>query len=128
MDITREHVERYLSEVRELVMLNRYTLSINSNRSDNMDLFQKYIIDRNGAKNIILSLTADDFSTVLNNEHDGYEYERLYVFGKDVRLVERFGTEEKNVSLYIKFNKIEKSYVIVISFHEQRYPLPLYFR
>ena len=128
MNITREHVERYLSEVRELVMLNRYTLSINSNRSDNMDLFQKYIIDRNGAKNIILSLTADDFSTVLNNEHDGYEYERLYVFGKDVRLVERFGTEEKNVSLYIKFNKIEKSYVIVISFHEQRYPLPLYFR
>ena len=128
MDITREHVERYLSEVRELVMLNRYTLSINSNRSDNMDLFQKYIIDRNGAKNIILSLTADDFSTVLNNEHDGYEYERLYVFGKDVRLVERFGTEEKNVSLYIKFNKIEKSYVIVISFHEQRYPLSLYFR
>ena len=128
MNITREHVERYLSEVRELVMLNRYTLSINSNRSDNMDLFQKYIIDQNGAKNIILSLTADDFSTVLNNEHDGYEYERLYVFGKDVGLVERFGTEEKNVSLYIKFNKIEKSYVIVISFHEQRYPLPLYFR
>ena len=30
--------------------------------------------------------------------------------------------------LYIKFNKLENCFVIVISFHEQKYPLTYYFR
>ena len=34
----------------------------------------------------------------------------------------------KTVSLYIKFNKLENCFVIVISFHEQKYPLTYYFR
>lgn len=52
----------------------------------------------------------------------------LYVFGKDVKLLERTGDEEKTVSLYIKFNKLENRYVVVISFHEQRFPLSYYFK
>ena len=79
-------------------------------------------------KQIILSLTAMDFSEILQNEHKGYEHEMLYVFGKDVRLLERNGSEEKTVSLYIKFNKLENRFVIVISFHEQKYPLTYYFK
>ena len=50
------------------------------------------------------------------------------VFGRDVILLERNGTEEKTVSLYIKFNKLDDCFVIVISFHEQKYPLTYYFR
>ena len=69
-----------------------------------------------------------DFSEILQNEHKGYEHERLYVFGKDVTLLERTGTEERAVSLYIKFNKLESSFVIVISFHEQKYPLTYFFK
>lgn len=38
-----------------------------------------------------------DFSEILQNEHQGYEHEKLYVFGKDVLLLERNGTEEKCV-------------------------------
>ena len=45
-----------------------------------------------------------------------------------VVLLERTGTEEKTVSLYIKFNKLENSFVIVISFHEQKHPLTYYFK
>lgn len=86
------------------------------------------MIDEAKAKEIILSLTAMDFSAVLQNEHAGYEHERLYVFGKDVNLLERNGTEEKTVSLYIKFNKLENCFVIIISFHEQKYPLTYYFK
>lgn len=81
------------------------------------------MVDETKAKEILLSLSAADFSEVLNNEHVGYEHERLYVFGKDVSLWERVGTEKKIVSLYIKFNKLENSHVIVISFHEQKHPL-----
>ena len=53
------------------------------------------IIDEAEAKEIILSLTVMDFSEILQNEHKGYEHEKLYVFGKDVTLLERNGTEEK---------------------------------
>ena len=86
------------------------------------------MIDEAKAKDIILDLTALDFSEILKNEHKGREHERLYVFGKDVTLLERTGTEERTVSLYIKFNKLENCFVIVISFHEQKYPLTYYFR
>ena len=68
------------------------------------------------------------FRKFYTNKHVGYEHERLYVFGKDVVLLERNGTEEKTVSLYIKFNKLENCFVIVISFHEQKHPLTYYFR
>ena len=69
-----------------------------------------------------------DFSEILQNEHKRYGHERLYVFGKDVILLERNGTEEKTVPLYIKFNKLENCFVIVISFHEQKYPVTYYFK
>ena len=116
MNIDQNDIEQYLSEVKEAV------------EKDNINLFLDYVIDEAKAKEIILSLTAMDFSEILQNEHKGFEHERLYVFGKDVVLLERTGTEEKTVSLYIKFNKLENCFVIVISFHEQKYPLTYYFR
>ena len=97
----------------------------NSRRQDNINLFLDYVIDEAKAKEIILDLNAMDFSTILQNNHKGFEHENLYVFGKDVILLERNGTGEKTVSLYIKFNNC---FVIVISFHEQKYPLTYYFK
>ena len=114
--------------MKEAVASGRYRLDRNSRRQDNISLFLDYIIDEAKAKEIILGLTAMDFSEILQNEHAGYEHERLYVFGKDVTLLERNGTEERTVSLYIKFNKLENCFVIVISFHEQKYPLTYYFK
>ena len=91
-------------------------------------MFINYVIDESKAKDIILSLEVMDFSEIVQNEHVGFEHEMLYIFGEDVQLLERTGTEEVTVSLYIKFNKLENNYVIVISFHEQHYPLNYYFR
>lgn len=128
MGIEKRDIEQYLSEVKEAVSNDRYRLDRNARRRENINLFLDYVIDEAKAKEIILSLTAMDFSAILQNEHIGYEHERLYVFGKDVTLLERSGTEEKTVSLYIKFNKLENCFVIVISFHEQKHPLTYYFR
>lgn len=128
MKIEMKDIEQYLSEVKEAVENNRYRLDRNSKRQDNINLFLDYVIDEAKAKDIILSLTAMDFSEILQNKHKGYEHEMLYVFGKDVVLLERNGTKEKAVSLYIKFNKLENSFVIVISFHEQKHPLIYYFK
>ena len=128
MNIDKKDIEQYLSEVKVAVEKDNYRIDRNVRRRDNVNLFLDYVIDEAKAKEIILSLTVMDFSEILQNEHEGYEDENLYVFGKDVVLLERNGTEEKTVSLYIKFNKLENCLVIVISFHEQKYPLTYYFR
>lgn len=127
-NITQEEIEEYLSDVKKAVSEDRYRLDRNSRRQDNIDLFINYVIDESKAKDIILSLEVMDFSEIVQNEHVGFEHEMLYIFGKDVQLLERTETEEVTVSLYIKFNKLENNYVIVISFHEQHYPLNYYFR
>ena len=128
MDIDRKDIEQCLDELKDAVEKDNYRLDRNARRQDNINLFLDYVIDEAKAKDIILSLTVSDFSEILQNKHVGYEHERLYVFGKDVVLLERNGTEEKTVSLYIKFNKLENCFVIVISFHEQKHPLTYYFR
>jgi hypothetical protein len=71
---------------------------------------------------------VDDFAEVRQNEHKSFEHEQLYIFGKEVELLERIGHAKKIVSLYIKFNKLDNSFVIVVSFHEQRYPLHCFFK
>lgn len=128
MTIKLKEIELYLSEMKDAVRDNRYRIAKNSKRQDNINLFFDYVIDENKAKEILLSLTPTDFSDILQNEHKGFEHEKLYVFGKDVTLLERSGAEEKNVSIYIKFNKLENDFFIVISFHEPKYPITYYFR
>ena len=127
MNISKRDIEQYLSEVKAAVRNDRYRIDRNSRRQGNINLFLDYVIDEARAKEILLSLTVMDFSEILPNEHKGYEHERLYVFGRDVTLLERNGTKEKTVSLYIKFNKLENCFVVVISFHEQNYPITYYF-
>ena len=128
MLINKKSIEQYLEDVKAAVRNNRYRIDRNKNRLENLNLFTDYLIDEAKAKKILLNLDVMDFSAILRNEHAGFEHELLYVFGKDVRLLERYGTKEKTVSLYIKINKLENSFVIVISFHEQKYPLKYYFR
>ncbi|MFR5921317.1 hypothetical protein [Eubacterium ventriosum] len=128
MNITQNEIKVYLEEVKEAIQNNRYRIERNSRRQDNIDLFVNYVIDETIAKDILLGLEATDFSEILRNEHRGYEHELLYVFGKDVELLERMGNTSKTVSLYIKFNKMENCYMIVVSLHEQRYPIKYYFK
>ena len=128
LDVTLNDIEVYLSEVKEAIRKNRYRLELNSRRQDNRDLFLTYVLDETMAKDILLGLTATDFSEILQNEHKGYEHELLYVFGKDIELLERMGNACRTVSLYIKFNKMDNCYVIIISLHEQKYPINYYFK
>jgi len=127
LNVSRKSVEQYLKDVRKAVAKGRYRIAMNDNRRDNIRLFEDYVIDELMAKEILLSLRVRDFSNILMNEHQGYEQEELYVFGKKVKLLERYGTSEKTVSLYIKINKLESGFVIVISFHEQNHPINYYF-
>ena len=128
LNITKEEIENYLTDIKNAIQNNQYRIERNSRRQDNLNLFVDYVIDEEKAKEILMGLIADDFSEILKNEHVGYEHERLYVFGKDVELLERVGDANKVVSLYIKFNKLDNFYVIVVSLHEQKYPIQYYFK
>lgn len=122
-ETTREEITTYLAEVKESVKEGRYRIEQNENRCDNLQLLTDYILSSDDVQNILLNLEVEDFSEKRQNEHIGFENEWLYIFGKNVQLTERFGTNERMVPLYIKFNKLENLFVIVISFHEQKYPL-----
>ena len=82
LNIDQKDIEQYRSEVKDAVEKDNYRLDRNARRQDNINLFLDYVIDEAKAKEIILSLTAMDFSEVLRNEHTGFEHERLYVFEK----------------------------------------------
>ncbi len=129
---TRSDIANYLKEVKAAIRRGHYRMEFNEKRQDNNRLFKKYVIDETQAKMILLSLKVEDFSEVVDNRHKDYPDEKLYIFGKDVSLVERYSLSEikKAVSLYIKFNKLECPYVyvFVISFHEQKRALTYPFR
>ena len=128
MDVTIKDIEKYLDEVKMAIVVGKYRIEMNENRQDNQNLFLDYLLNEERRKDILLSLTPMDFCEIRKNTHRGYEHELLYIFGKDVSLIRRFGIGEELVSLYIKFNKLESGYVIVISFHKQNYPLHYKFK
>ena len=125
MEINRNEVEDYLAGVRNAVNSGRYRISP---RSKNRELHEDYVMSENKQREILLSLTTDDFSEAVQNEHPQHPEEILYIFGKQVSLYSRFYEGEETVSLYIKFNKLNNAFLIVISFHKQEYPLTYKFR
>lgn len=125
MHFEKKDIELYLQGVRNAIDAGRYQIAP---RPKNRELLTDFVISETGVLDIIKSLTALDFSDAVANAHKGREYEILYIFGKETNLLERFGNQEKTVSLYIKFNYISDRYVFVISFHEQEHPLSYYFK
>ena len=125
MNVTKSDIEQYLSNVFAAVNAGRYQISP---RQKNQDIYMDYVFIEEDAKEVILSLTAYDFSDAVQNDHPQHPEEILYIFGKDINLMPRYGDSEEKVSLYIKFNKLTNQYVIVISFHKQEYPLTYKFK
>ena len=125
MNVTKSDIEQYLSDVFAAVNAGRYQISP---RQKNQDIYMDYVFTEEDAKEVILSLTAYDFSDAVQNDHPQHPEEILYIFGKDINLMPRYGDSEEKVSLYIKFNKLTNQYVVVISFHKQEYPLTYKFK
>ena len=125
MNVTKSDIAQYLSDVFAAVNAGRYQISP---RQKNQDIYMDYVFTEEDAKEVILSLTAYDFSDAVQNDHPQHPEEILYIFGKDINLMPRYGDSEEKVSLYIKFNKLTNQYVIVISFHKQEYSLTYKFK
>ena len=127
MNLSIADIEEYLSIVRQAVREDRYEIERNENREENLKLSWQDMLPEEEIKKIIYSLTPLDFSEAVKNRKKRFANEILYVFGKNVNLIERDSGQEKEIELYIKFNKEIDNYVIVISFHEAKHPVKKYF-
>ena len=117
---TREDIENILCIIKKCIECNKYTISFNQNRRENIAFVNDYNIRSDKQKRILLNIKVDDFCHSLQNTNAGYEHEVLYVFVPQVRLFNIEDIEEV-VDIYTKFNIIDygdTSRTIVISFHK----------
>lgn len=127
--IDESEINDYLGEAKKKLILDgKFRIALNSNRLTNLSLFDEYLINEESVKSILLNLTVYDFCEKVQNKHANFNHEWLYVFGKEIDLIKRFEEKSEMVPLYIKFNKIEDKFLIVVSFHKQKYPLVYYFQ
>jgi hypothetical protein len=127
---TREQIDAILDKIKDCVVTNKYTISLNENRQENVDFINEYNIRSDKQKSILLQIRTEDFCHTLQNTKIGFEYEVLYVFVPQVQLFNADGGEE-TVDIYTKFNVIDMSNgsrTVVISFHKLNKPIDYLFR
>ena len=127
---TREEIDAILAKIKACVEKNRYIISQNEHRQENIDFINEYNIRSDKQKSILMKIEADDFCHSLQNTKIGYEYEVLYVFVPQVPLINTDG-EEETVDVYTKFNMIDLpsgSRTVVISFHKRNKSIDYLFR
>lgn len=127
---TREEIDAILAKIKSCVEKNRYTISLNENRQENIDFINEYNIRSDRQKSILMQIETEDFCHSLQNTKIGYEYEVLYVFVPQVHLFNADG-EGETVDVYTKFNVIDLpsgSRAVVISFHKRNKPIVYLFR
>lgn len=129
-DYSREQIDAVLDKIKKCVVNNRYTISLNKNRQENIDFINEYNIRSDKQKKILMQLCTEDFCHSLQNTKIGYEYEVLYVFVPQVQLFNADG-EEEIIDVYMKFNLIDMprgSRTVVISFHKRNKSIDYLFR
>lgn len=100
-------------------------------RDKNRNFKNRYICEDSKVMEIVSRLRVDDFCDGMDDLKSG---ETLYVYGVTVRLEERFGGSGCDVPIYIKVRLMRRMVDgeliegILISFHEQEYPLVPYFQ
>jgi hypothetical protein len=82
----REEVATVLETIQICVVEDKFILSANINRVENLEFTDKYNLTVAKIKEIISKIEVEDFCYGLQNEHVGYEHEILYVFCPQVEL------------------------------------------
>ncbi|SES69111.1 hypothetical protein [Anaerobranca gottschalkii] len=127
---TREQIDEILRIVQDCIREERFIISKNENRQENIDFINEYNLNSRRLKDILLKIKTEDFCHSLQNTKIGFEHEVLYVFCPKVILFNFDGVKEL-VDIYTKFNLIHSESgkrVIVISFHKRNKPIDYLFR
>lgn len=118
---TRQEIDAVLAKIKSCIAKNKYTISLNENRQENIDFINEYNIRTDKQKSILMQIETDDFCHSLQNTKIGYEYEVLYVFIPQIQLFNAEGKKE-TVDIYTKFNLIDLpsgNRTVIISFHKK---------
>jgi len=129
-DYTWEEISAILKAIKDCVERDRFSISKNENRQENLDFIRDFNLTNKRIKEILMEIKPEDFCHSLQNKKPGFEHEILYVFCTVKRLADIHGVEN-DVSIYIKFNLIEYSdgkNVVVISFHKLNRPIGYLFK
>ena len=127
---TREEIDSVLSDFKNMVLENRYVVSMNDNRQENISFTDKYNLRGNRLKSVLLSIETEDFCYSVNNIKPGYEHEILYIFVPQV-VVHDSDDIAHIIDTYIKFTFLSAGnydYTAVISFHQRNKPIRYLFR
>ena len=127
---TKDQIVSVLEVIHDCVESNRYIISQNILRQENIDFVNEFNLKSNKQKEILMKITVEDFCHSLQNTNSGFEHEVLYVFCPQIILF-NIDSEEELVDVYIKFNIIvydEGKRLVTISFHKRNKPIDYLFR
>ena len=129
-DYTEDQIKNLIDIIRDCVRENRYTISLENNKLENIQFIEEYNINENKRINILFSLGYKDFCYGLQDLKDGVEQNNLYVFCVQREL---YSIEDKKelVDIYLKFNIIYnegKEYRTLVSLHKRNKPITYVFK
>lgn len=127
---TEEQIKNLTEIIKDSVRENKYTISLEENKNENIQFIEEYNITENKLIDILFNLEYTDFCYGIQNMKDGIELEDLYVFCPKNELHDINGMKVI-VDIYIKLYILEitpNEYRIIISLHERNKPITYLFK
>ena len=129
-DYSEEQIKNLIEIIRDCVRENRYTISLENNKQENIQFIEEYNINEKKRINILFNLYYKDFCYGLQNLKDGVEQNNLYVFCVQREL---YNIEDKRdlVDIYLKFNitcNDSEEYSTLVSLHKRNKPITYVFK
>ena len=129
-EYSKEQIENLIEIIRDCVRENRYTISLEDNKLENIQFIEEYNINEKKRVNILFDLDYKDFCYGLQNLKNGVEQNNLYVFCIQKEL---YNIEDKKelVDIYFKFNIIcneAEEYNTLVSLHKRNKPITYVFK
>ena len=129
-DYSEEQIKSLVKIIKDCVRENRYIISLEENKQENIQFIEEYNINEKKRINILFDLNYKDFCYGLQNVKDGVEQNNLYVFCLQRKLY-NVGDKMELIDIYLKFNIICNEigeYRILVSLHKRNKPITYLFR
>lgn len=110
---TKLEIEKYLETVKKSIERDKFIVCNTVKNLKNQLFIQKYKLDSNRQKQMLIELEVNDFCYSVDNYNNPQE--RLYIFCREYEL-NNWGTIEK-VEVYIKIAVKKDDFIIIVSFH-----------
>ncbi|NOW03258.1 hypothetical protein [Clostridium beijerinckii] len=129
-DYSKEQIRNLVEIIKECVREDRYTISLEENKAENIQFIEEYNINEKKRISILCDIDYKDFCYGLQNVKNGVEQNDLYVFCLQKELYNVEGRREI-VDIYLKFNVIcneVNSSRVLVSLHKRNKPITYLFR